>query len=302
MSHKIYFSYCFDDELDRVYECFKNFYLYTEMTLSSLLTNAKKIKGDSFDEEGAIMEIIVKNNFYFRVTVKNVSSSPLYKYFKHKLTYLDKNQMETYVKVKFYWDSCEKKTFIFYEYDFNDKLFSLLKDLMTDKNFNDVCDNIKEYLKKNFNGLEISKGIFINASLQKVWNYINNWNNINEIFINKINFTSEIKGNIERLDSIINFYKLDKKYLVSSLILRKLFMSENKIELFYENLNKKLLLPNLYIEFCLTKISEETCFLDILISPNEHLSLEVKSLFSEDFLKCLSSIKDHFKAKKKTDY
>ena len=131
---------------------------------------------------------------------------------------------------------------------------------------------------------------------------MNNWNNINEIFINKINFTSEIKGKIERLDSIINFYKLDKKYLVSSLILRKLFMSENKIELFYENLNKKLLLPNLYIEFCLTKISEETCFLDILISPNEHLSLEVKSLFSEDFLKCLSSIKEHFKAKKKTDH
>ena len=172
MSHKISFSFFFKDELERVYECFSNFYLYTEITQFSLITKAKKIKGDSFDEEGAIMEIIIKYNFPFRITVTNVKSSRLFKSYTHKLVSLDKSKMEIYIDFKFYWDSCEKKTVLFYDYYFNEEMYSIYKDLVKEKDKILFCNNVVEYLKTNFNGLEISKGIYINASIQKVWNYI----------------------------------------------------------------------------------------------------------------------------------
>ena len=302
MSHKISFSFCFEDELERVYECFSNFYLYTEITQYAIITKAKKIKGDSFDEEGAIMEIIIKYNFPFRIIVTNVKSTPLFKSYTHKLVSLDKTNMEIFIDFKFYWNSCEKKTILFYEYYFNEEMFSIYKDLVPEKDKIFFCNNVVEYLKKNFNGSEISKGIYINASIQKVWNYINNWKNINEILLNKIKLISEINGNFEKLNSRLNILKADKNFLLTSLILKKIYFSNNKIELFFNNIEKYAYLPNLQLYFCLTKISEDASFLTILITPNGHLSFETKNLFSKYFLKCLACIKDHFRAKKKKDY
>ncbi len=301
MSHKISFSFCFEDELERVYECFSNFYLYTEITQFSIITKAKKIKGDSFDEEGATMEIIVKYNFPFRIIVTNVKSTPLFKSYTHKLVSLDKSKMEIYIDFKFYWDSCEKKTVLFYEYYFNEEMYSIYKDLVPEKDKILFCNNVVEYLKTNFNGLEISKGIFINASIQKVWNYINNWKNINDILLNKIKLISEINGTFEKLNSRINVLKIDNNFLLTSLVLKKIYFSGNKIELFFNNTEKYVYLPNLQLYFCLTKMSEDASFLNILLTPNAHLSFETKNLISKYFLKCLAWIKDHFKSKKKKD-
>jgi hypothetical protein len=302
MSHKISFSFFFKDELERVYECFSNFYLYTEITQFSLITKAKKIKGDSFDEEGAIMEIIIKYNFPFRITVTNVKSSPLFKSYTHKLVSLDKSKMEIYIDFKFYWDSCEKKTVLFYDYYFNEEMYSIYKDLVKEKDKILFCNNVVEYLKTNFNGLEISKGILINASIQKVWNYINNRKNINDILLNKIKLICEINGSFEKLYSRINVLKTEKNSLLTSLILKNIYFSENKIELFFNNIEKHVYFPNLELNFCINKISEDASFLNIILTPNAHLSFETKNILSKYFLKCLACIKEHFKSKKKKDY
>ena len=302
MSHKISFSFCFEDELERVYECFSNFYLYTEITQFSIITKAKKIKGDSFDEEGAIMEIIIKYNFPFRITVTNVKSSPLFKSYTHKLVSLDKSKIEIYIDFKFYWDSCEKKTVLFYDYYFNEEMYSIYKDLVKEKDKILFCNNVVEYLKTNFNGLEISKGILINASIQKVWNYINNRKNINDILLNKIKLICEINGSFEKLYSRINVLKTEKNSLLTSLILKNIYFSENKIELFFNNIEKHVYFPNLELNFCINKISEDASFLNIILTPNAHLSFETKNILSKYFLKCLACIKEHFKSKKKKDY
>ena len=302
MSHKISFSFFFKDELERVYECFSNFYLYTEITQFSIITKAKKIKGDSFDEEGATMEIIVKYNFPFRIIVTNVKSSPLFKSYTHKLVSLDKSKMEIYIDFKFYWDSCEKKTVLFYDYYFNEEMYSIYKDLVPEKDKILFCNNVVEYLKTNFNGLEISKGILINASIQKVWNYINNRKNINDILLNKIKLICEINGSFEKLYSRINVLKTEKNSLLTSLILKNIYFSENKIELFFNNIEKHVYFPNLELNFCINKISEDASFLNIILTPNAHLSFETKNILSKYFLKCLACIKEHFKSKKKKDY
>ena len=302
MSHKILFSYCFNDELERVYKCFQNYYIYTEITLSSIITKAKKIKGEFFDEEGAIMELILKNQYPLLVTVKNIFSSPLYKSFKHKLNYHDKKQMETYLECKFYWDSCEKKTIFFFEYYFNDELFTPFKNIMNDNEFYVMCNNVQEYLKNNFEGLEISKGILIHASIKKVWKFFNNWKNINEILLKKMKLISEFKGNFETLNSLLNIYKADNNYLITSLKLKLISFSENKMKLIFNCSDKNILMPNLSIELCLNKISQDTCFFEILFIPNQNINTEIKSLIIKYIIKGVICIKEHFKLKKKKDY
>ena len=104
-------------------------------------------------------------------------------------------------------------------YNFNEELFSPIKDLISDKEKENFCRKIEECLKHNFNGLEFSKGIFINDSIEKLWNFINNWQNINEILLKKFKLVTEIKGNFEKLNSLINVFNIDKNYLYCSLIL-----------------------------------------------------------------------------------
>ena len=248
------------------------------------------------------MEIIIKYNFPFRITVTNVKSSPLFKSYTHKLVSLDKSKMEIYIDFKFYWDSCEKKTVLFYDYYFNEEMYSIYKDLVKEKDKILFCNNVVEYLKTNFNGLEISKGILINASIQKVWNYINNRKNINDILLNKIKLICEINGSFEKLYSRINVLKTEKNSLLTSLILKNIYFSENKIELFFNNIEKHVYFPNLELNFCINKISEDASFLNIILTPNAHLSFETKNILSKYFLKCLACIKEHFKSKKKKDY
>ena len=210
--------------------------------------------------------------------------------------------METYLECKFYWDSCEKKTIFFYEYYFNDELFSPFKNIMNENEFYIMCNNVQEYLKNNYEGLEISKGIFIHASIKKVWNFFNHWKNINEIILKKMKLISELKGNFETLNSIINIYKADSNYLIASLKLKQISFSENEKKLIFNNCDRNISMPNLSIEFCLNKTSEDTCFFDILFIPNQNINTEIKSLIIKYIIKGLISIKEYFKQKKKKDY
>ena len=50
MSNCIHFSYIFNEDIERVYECFSNSTLVPEVTFENLVTNVKKIKGTNFNE------------------------------------------------------------------------------------------------------------------------------------------------------------------------------------------------------------------------------------------------------------
>ena len=46
MSHIVQFSYIFNEDINRIYDCFCDFNLVTEVTFYNLMTNAKKLKGN----------------------------------------------------------------------------------------------------------------------------------------------------------------------------------------------------------------------------------------------------------------
>lgn len=47
MSHIVQFSYRFNEDIKRIYECFSDFNLVSEMSFAHVMTNMKKIKGIS---------------------------------------------------------------------------------------------------------------------------------------------------------------------------------------------------------------------------------------------------------------
>ena len=76
-------------------------------------------------------------------------------------------------------------------------------------------------------------------------------------------------------------------------------MTEDKIEVVLKCSNNNMLLPLLAVVFSIYKTSEEKCFLNLLITPYEHLSADTCNLFSKYFKRYLSIIKEHFNPKKK---
>ena len=303
MSHKISYSYIFDDEMERVCKCFTNYYLFTEVTFSGFVTNAKKIKGDNLEEIGTIIELKFKNYYDFRIEIINVKKGPLYQNIVHKLIYLGKTQLEFYNVYQFYWNSCEKKTIFFYEYLFNDEFFEpLLRDEVIDKEKEQICNNVVQYLRTNPKDLNLTKGCLINSNIHNVWDFIKNGKILNEKFLNKVKFKTEFHGDFKSLDTYINIYAIDNlnnNNLFACLLVNKIFMTEDKIEVVLKCSNNNMLLPLLAVVFSIYKTSEEKCFLNLLINPYEHLSADTCNLFSKYFKKYLSIIKEHFNPKKK---
>ena len=49
----IKYSYIFDEEIDRVFECFRNAQLNMDVVYNNLITNLKFHKGENFDQENS---------------------------------------------------------------------------------------------------------------------------------------------------------------------------------------------------------------------------------------------------------
>ncbi len=303
MNNKISFSYIFDDEMERVCKCFSNFYLLTEITFSTFISNAKLIQGENLDEEGTIMEFSFKNYYEIKMKVENVKNRPLYKSYIHKAISINKISLNFSIIFQFYYNSCEKKTVFFYDFLFDDDFFEpLIKDEVTKEEKEQMCNNVVQYLRTN-KDINLTKGSLINDSIDNVWNFIKSGKNINENILNKIKFKTEFNGNFESLDTFINVYATDKNSfnnntLIACLFVNKIFMNEDKIEVVLKCSKSNMLLPNLAVIFSLYKTAENKCFLNLLIYPYEHLSADTCNLFSKCLKKYLSIIKEQFKKKK----
>ena len=58
MSHIVQFSYRFNEDIKRIYECFSDFNRVSEMSFANVMTNMKKIKGNNLNEEGAMFNFM----------------------------------------------------------------------------------------------------------------------------------------------------------------------------------------------------------------------------------------------------
>ena len=88
---KIKFSYIFDEELDRIYECFTDMNINTGITFKGLITKLKFIKGEEkFDIENSEYIAIWKNYYEIKMVIENIKKEPYFRTYTNRSLSIDK--------------------------------------------------------------------------------------------------------------------------------------------------------------------------------------------------------------------
>ena len=169
----IKFSYIFDEEIERVFDCFKNAQLNVGVVFENFVSNLKFLKGENFDEENCEFSFFWKKYYDIKMITENVINLPDYKTFTIKSTSIDKICLQIAIIFQFFQDSVDNKTIFLYEVKYEDEFFAdLIKSEIKNEDVNQICINVEKYLNSIIKGLDIYNSILINQPFEIVWNII----------------------------------------------------------------------------------------------------------------------------------
>jgi len=183
----IKFSYIFDEEIDRVFECFKNAQLNMDVAYNNFVSNLKFHKGENFDEENSEFSFFWKKYYDIKMMIENVINLPHYKSFTNKSISIDKICLQISIIFQFFQDSVNNKTIFLYEVKYEDEFFAdLIKNEINNEDVKQICLNVEKYLNNIVKGLEINNSILINQSFETLWNIISSPKNFFNITNNEL--------------------------------------------------------------------------------------------------------------------
>ena len=173
---KIKFSYIFDEELDRIYECFTDMNINTGITFKGLITKLKFIKGEEkFDIENSEYIAIWKNYYEIKMVIENIKKEPYFRTYTNRSLSIDKLPTQISLVYNFYWNSIEEKTIFILDFVYTEEFFGdLFKNEFNKEDIMKICRNVEEYLNSIIKGLEISNSVVINSPFENLWKYISN--------------------------------------------------------------------------------------------------------------------------------
>ena len=135
----IKFSYIFDEEIERVFECFRNAQLNMGVVYNDLVSNLKFHKGENFDEENSEFSFFWKKYYDIKMVIENVVNLPHYKTFTNKSISIDKICLQISIIFQFFRDSVENKTVFLYEVKYEDEFFAdLIKNEIKTEDLNQI--------------------------------------------------------------------------------------------------------------------------------------------------------------------
>lgn len=170
---KIHFSYIFDEELERVYECFTEMRINSEITFKGLITKLKFEKGEKFDEEKSEFTLIWKNYYELKMVVENVRKEQSFKTYTYRTLFIDKAPTEISLVFSFYWNSIDEKTIFILEFCYKDEFFGdLFKTEFNATDKQQICINVENYLTSIIKGLIISNSVAIKTNFENIWKNI----------------------------------------------------------------------------------------------------------------------------------
>lgn len=171
--YKIKFSYIFDDELERVYECFAEMRINAGITFKNLISKLKFNYGERFDTENSEFTIVWKNYYELKMLVENVKKEPFFRTYTIRALYIDKVPTEISLIYNFYWNSIEQKTIFILEFVYNDEFFrDLFKREFSLEDKIKICSNVENYLNSVVKGLDDFNSTIINSSFENIWKFI----------------------------------------------------------------------------------------------------------------------------------
>ena len=253
---KIKFSYIFDEEIDRVYECFTDMRINGGIAFKDVISKLKFSKGERFDAENSEYTAIWKNYYEIKMVVENVKKDQFFRTYTNRTLYIDKIPTKIALIYNFYWNSIDEKTIFIMEFAYEDEFFGdLFKNEFNMQDKIKICSNVEKYLNSIVKGLENSRSTIVNSSFDNIWKNISNPKSLFNILFKE--FITICNDEQISLDTEI-------------LIYAKSSNSENPIPLI------KLKVEGIMISSKFCKISFITC--QKLSLPNQKLTMSIQML------------------------
>lgn len=266
MSIKIQFSHIFNETIDRVYECFRNFNLCLEVPFKHLYSNAKRIKGFHFDEVGSEFEYVFKNYYNIKLKVVSAVNTDSFKTYSHNLD-ISELPIPLLSVQSFYWNSCEQTTIYTYEYLFNDSFFeALFKDEMSKEDKLNIAKNVEEYLKTSTDGLEQIESILVKTPILNLWNIVSNYDILFRI-CKGIKLKAVYNGDYLTIGTTIDISSTESSKKLGTVMITHILMSEELMEMETESISKET--PRQTSKIILSKLGDNATFVSV-----SHFALE----------------------------
>ena len=283
----IKFSYVFDEEIDRVYDCFTDTQLNNGIAFQNFVTKFKFIKGEKLTEENAEFTFIWKNYYEIKMIVQNVKNFNTFRAYTNKALYIDKITLQISITFNYYWDTVEQKTLLIIDADYQDEFFGdLIKSDFNQKDVLTICKNVETYINSIIQGLDINNSFLINSPIEDLWKTISN----PEIFftISGKKLIPIFKEKEVNLNSILEFYDTNDKQInptiLTQMAVDTLYITSNYIKLSFVTI-KRLKIASHRITFVIKKVEKnKTMFITIvkLLEPCPHkIYLSVKKFWKK---------------------
>ena len=142
---KIKFSYIFDEEIDRIYECFTDMRINIGITFKDVISKLKFIKCERFDAENSEYTAMWKNYYEIKMVVENVKKDPSFRTYTNRALYIDKIPTKIALIYNFYWNSIDEKTIFIMEFAYEDEFFGdLFRNEYNTQDKIKICSNIEK--------------------------------------------------------------------------------------------------------------------------------------------------------------
>ena len=284
------FSYIFDEEIDRVYDCFTDMQLNNGIAFQNFVTKFKFIKGEKLTEENAEFSFIWKNYYEIKMIVQNVKNFNTFRTYTNKALYIDKITLQISITFNYYWDTVEQKTLLIIDADYQDEFFGdLIKSDFNQKDVLTICQNVETYINSIIQGLDINNSFLINSPIEDLWKTISN----PEIFftISGKKLIPIFKEKEVNLNSILEFYDTNDKQInptiLTQMAVDTLHITSNYIKLSFVTI-KRLKIASHRITFVIKKVEKnKTMFFTYvkLLEPCPHkIYLSVKKFWKKIML------------------
>ena len=298
---KIHFSYIFDEELERVYECFTDVRINNEIVFKGLISKLKLLKGEKFDEEKSEFTAIWKDYYELKMVVENVKNDQSFKTYTYRALYIDKIPTEISLVFSFYWNSIDENTIFILDFYYKDEFFGDL--FKTEFNVSDkqqICINIENYLTSIIKGLKIFNSVVIKSNFENIWKNISSPKSLfNLLFKDFIIFCKdeEISLNSE----IIIFSKMSNssqpipliKFKADSIIISSKFCKLSFIS------SQKLSIPNQRLTISIKFLDKNKTLFEVNIKLLEFTTHEAVVSLRKLWKKMLIDFINFFESKNK---
>ena len=250
--------------------------------------------GETFcDEEGNELTIVINGKDRIIFKIIKVTKSQYYCQLKAKTIQCPIDYLPFIVHLEFFWDSVKEVT-IFNGQVNVAKTANQLKFISDFKKIKNLfrTEEIDEYLKNNVKNLEQDESILVNVSIDKLWTFCNQLNNI-QLFINMPN--SEIINEGNNILKLVD--KNSNNYI--RLIKREKKVEDSNYIMYLESFDSLQTMPLQSMQIQLIKVNIETTLIIYKHIMLDYIPINALRSNSGNKQKILKKIKKLLECKEK---